>query len=173
MELLRVTVVAADGHLVYDSLVRPENCIVGYNTILGITARDLNEHATKSLQEVQNRLMGFINADTILVGHGLETDLRVLCIIHGSVVETSVIFSHPDGLPYRHSLKSLVSYFLERNIQQGSSGHCSFEDAWACMELMLWRIRTDFNNILQSRVQNFFSSMINSHVCTNKLFSYC
>ena len=31
---------------------------------------------TKNLKEVQNDLMGFINADTILVGHGLENDLR-------------------------------------------------------------------------------------------------
>jgi hypothetical protein len=31
-ELLRVTVVAADGLLVYDSLVRPENYIIDYNT---------------------------------------------------------------------------------------------------------------------------------------------
>jgi RNA exonuclease 1 len=81
MELLRVTVVAVDEHLVYDSLVRPENYIIGYNMrIFGITACDLNEHATKSLREVQNDLLGFINADTILVGHGLETDLdKHLC----------------------------------------------------------------------------------------------
>jgi RNA exonuclease 1 len=101
---------------VYDSLVRPENYIVAYNMrIFGITARDLNEHATKLLREFLNDLMGFVNADTILVGHGLETDLHVGRIIHANVVETSVIFPHPNGLPYRHSLKSLVSYFLERD----------------------------------------------------------
>jgi hypothetical protein len=32
VEVLRVTVVAADGHLVYGSLVRPENYIIDYNT---------------------------------------------------------------------------------------------------------------------------------------------
>ncbi|XP_023708497.2 uncharacterized protein LOC111865026 [Cryptotermes secundus] len=154
-ELIRVTVVASDGHLVYDRLVKPESDIIDYNTrFSGITARDLNENDTKSLRDVQNDLMGFINADTILVGHGLENDLRALRIIHGSVVDTSVIFPHSNGLPYRRSLKSLVSEFLERDIQQDSSGHCSFEDARACMELMLWRIRTDFNYIFQSGVQN-------------------
>jgi RNA exonuclease 1 len=60
------------------------------------------------------------------------------------VVDTSVIFVHPNGLPYRHSLKSLVSYLLEREIQQGLAGHCSFEDARDCMELILWRIRKCF-----------------------------
>ncbi|PNF32690.1 hypothetical protein B7P43_G12965 [Cryptotermes secundus] len=108
-ELIRVTVVASDGHLVYDRLVKPESDIIDYNTrFSGITARDLNENDTKSLRDVQNDLMGFINADTILVGHGLENDLRALRIIHGSVVDTSVIFPHSNGLPYRRSLKSLV-----------------------------------------------------------------
>ncbi|XP_033607545.1 uncharacterized protein LOC111865033 [Cryptotermes secundus] len=155
-EIIRVTVVASDGHLVYDRLVKPESDVIDYNTrFSGITAHDLNENATKSLRDVQNDLMGFINADTILVGHGLENDLRALRIIHGRVVDTSVIFPHSNGLPYRRSLKTLVSEFLQRDIQQDSSGHCSFEDARACMELMLWRIRTDFNCIFQSGVQNF------------------
>jgi RNA exonuclease 1 len=86
-----VTVVAADGHLVYDSLVRPENYIIDYNMRFSRnTASDLNEHDTKSLWDVQNDLMGFKNADTILVGRGLETDIHVLPIIHGNVVHTSV-----------------------------------------------------------------------------------
>jgi RNA exonuclease 1 len=98
--------------------VRPENFIIDYNTKFSrITARDLNERATKSLRDVQNDLMGFINTDTILVGHGLENDPRVLSIVHGNVVDTSVIFPHFNGLPYSRSLKSLVSQFLERDIQ--------------------------------------------------------
>jgi RNA exonuclease 1 len=159
---------------VYDSLVRPENYIIDYNMRFpGITSPDLNEHATNTLQDVQDDLMGFMNADPILASHRLENDLRVLSNIHGNVVGTSVIFPHSNGLPYRRSLKSLISHFLERDIQQDSSGHCSFEDARACMELMISKIRTDFDNIFQSQVANFLSSMVNSHVCTNERFCYC
>ena len=156
LELTKVTVVAADGRLVYDCLVRPENFIIDYNTrFSGITARDLSKRATKSLRDVQNDLMGFINADTILVGHGLENDLRALRIIHGTVIDTSVIFPHYYGLPYRRSLKSLVGCFLKRKIQQDSSGHDSLEDARACIELMLWRIRKDFRTILENWAPHF------------------
>ncbi|XP_069703099.1 uncharacterized protein [Periplaneta americana] len=152
LELTKVTVVAADGRLVYDCLVRPENYIIDYNTrFSGITARDLSKRATKTLRDVQNDLMGFINADTILVGHGLENDLRALRIIHGTVIDTSVVFPHFYGLPYRRSLKSLVGCFLKRTIQEDSSGHDSFEDARACIELMLWRVRQDFRTILENR----------------------
>jgi hypothetical protein len=51
----------------------------------GNIACDLNEHATKSLRDVQN---DFNNADIVLVCHGLQTDVRFLPIIHGCVVHT-------------------------------------------------------------------------------------
>jgi hypothetical protein len=51
----------------------------------GNIARDLNEHATESLQDVQN---DFNSADTVLVRQGLETDLRFLPISHGCVFHT-------------------------------------------------------------------------------------
>lgn len=151
LELTKVTVVAPDGRLVYDCLVRPENYIIDYNTrFSGITARDLNRRgATKSLKDVQNDLMGFINADTILIGHGLENDLRALRIIHSTVIDTSVVFPHYYGLPYRRSLKSLVGCLLKRDIQQDSTGHDSFEDARASIELMLWKVRKDFRAVLE------------------------
>lgn len=102
--------VAADEHLMYDSLVRPGNYRIDYNTkFSGITACDLIEHATKLLRDVQKDVMGFINANTVLVGDGLKTDLRVLLIIHGIVVDKSVIFLHSNGVPYLRSLKSLLS----------------------------------------------------------------
>ena len=122
---------------------------------------------TKNLKEVQNDLMGFINADTILVGHGLENDLRypslmfwnsemnemprevllfmifyedittnmndnklisfhpflwpstisrALQLVHSVVLDTSAVFPHYCGLPYRRSLRSLVSSYLKVSI---------------------------------------------------------
>lgn len=73
----------------------------------------------KNIKEVQNDLMGFINADTILVGHGLENDLRALNLIHATILDTAVVFPHYHGLPFRRSLRSLVSSYLKRDIQVG------------------------------------------------------
>ena len=98
---------------------------------------------SKNLKEVQNDLMGFINADTIIVGHGLENDLRALNLIHNTVLDTAVVFPHFFGLPYRRSLKALVSSYLKKDIQESSFGHDSYEDARACIELMLWKTRKD------------------------------
>lgn len=147
LELVKVTVVGVDGRLVYESLVMPENDIIDYNTrFSGITQKDLEKGQKKNLKEVQNDLMGFINADTILMGHGLENDLRALKLIHAVVIDTSVVFPHFYGLPFRRSLRSLVSSYLKRDIQSGSGGHDSYEDARACVELMLWKTRKDVSS---------------------------
>ena len=63
--------------------------------------------------------MGFVNAHTILIGHGLENDLRALKLVHTTVIDTSIVFPHYFGLPYRRSLKSLVKSYLKRDIQVG------------------------------------------------------
>jgi len=117
LELTKVTVVGVDGRLVYESLVLPDNQVADYNTrFSGITKKDLENGPTKNLKEVQNDLMGFINADTILVGHGLENDLRALQLVHSVVLDTSAVFPHYCGLPYRRSLRSLVSSYLKVSI---------------------------------------------------------
>ncbi|XP_019881308.2 uncharacterized protein LOC109609123 isoform X2 [Aethina tumida] len=143
LELTKVTVINIEGRLVYDSYVKPDNPIVDYNTrFSGITAKDLKNG--KCLRDVQNDLMGFISAQTILIGHALENDLRALKIVHTRVVDTSTTFPHYHGLPYRRSLKELVSTILKRDIQCSSKGHSSYEDAAACMELILWRVKNDY-----------------------------
>jgi len=147
LELGKVTVVGIDGRLVYESLVLPDNYIVDYNTrFSGITSKDLEKGQKKNLKEVQNDLMGFINADTVLIGHGLENDLRALKLIHSVVIDTTAVFPHFYGLPFRRSLRSLISSYLKRDIQASSWGHDSYEDARACMELMLWKTRKDLSS---------------------------
>jgi RNA exonuclease 1 len=121
-EVIRVTLVAAGGHPVYDSLIRLEHPDIDYKTrFSGMSDSDFSKKKTKSLQEVQNDLMYLINPDTILVGHGLGNDLRTLRIIHNAVVDSSVIYPHERKLPYRQSLKSLISsiffYYLANLLQ--------------------------------------------------------
>ncbi|CAH0563726.1 unnamed protein product [Brassicogethes aeneus] len=143
LELAKVTVINHEGRLVYDSHVKPDNRVVDYNTrFSGITAKDLK--GAKSLRDVQNDLMGFINDKTILIGHGLENDLKALKIIHFKVVDTALCFPHHHGLPYRRSLKELVSTILAKDIQCSEKGHSSWEDASACLELVLWKVKKDY-----------------------------
>uniref|UniRef100_UPI0037E97160 RNA exonuclease 1 homolog n=1 Tax=Semicossyphus pulcher TaxID=241346 RepID=UPI0037E97160 len=143
LELSRVTVVNSSLQVIYDTFVRPDNEVIDYNTrFSGISEEDVKGNHT-SLREVQETLLSFINADSILIGHGLETDLCALKLLHGTVVDTSVVFPHRLGPPHKLTLNNLTAEYLRRIIQESVCGHDTAEDAAACMELMLWKVKED------------------------------
>ncbi|KAJ0067995.1 hypothetical protein NL108_014255, partial [Boleophthalmus pectinirostris] len=118
LELSRVTVVNTSLQIVYDTFVRPNNEVIDYNTrFTGISQEDVERHS-HSLKEVQDALLSFISADTILIGHSLETDLCVLKLLHGTVVDTSVVFPHRLGSPHILSLHNLTAEYLRKIIQE-------------------------------------------------------
>lgn len=145
IEVTKVTVIGYDGKMVLDTFVRPTSEIVDYCThFSGVTADDLCEERNenlKTLAEVQQVILQLIDADTILIGHGLENDLRALRIAHKTVVDTAFEFPHPLGFPYRHSLRNLAKKYLNRDIQCGNEGHDSLEDARASLDLVKWKLR--------------------------------
>ena len=80
-------------------------------------------------------LKTLMNKDTILVGHGLENDLRTLRIVHHRVVDTAIHFPPHNPTPkFRMSLKDLLFEFLARRIQLGE--HDSAEDAIALIDVV-------------------------------------
>ncbi|XP_068422495.1 RNA exonuclease 1 homolog isoform X2 [Clinocottus analis] len=99
LELSRVTVVNSSVQVVYDTFVRPDNEVIDYNTrFSGISEEDVKGNRT-SLREVQDTLLSFVSADTILIGHGLETDLCALKIFLFSVVAPWDGDRHLGGFP--------------------------------------------------------------------------
>ncbi|XP_022594856.1 RNA exonuclease 1 homolog [Seriola dumerili] len=143
LELTRVTVIDSEMKVIYDTFVKPESKVVDYNTrFSGVTEEDL-ESATITLRDVQAVLLSMFSAESILIGHSLESDLLALKLIHSSVVDTAIVFPHRLGLPYKRALKNLMADHLKRIIQDNVEGHDSSEDASACMELMVWKIKED------------------------------
>ncbi|KAF7710095.1 RNA exonuclease 1 homolog [Silurus meridionalis] len=143
LELVRVTVVNSSLHVIYDTFVKPVNEVIDYNTrFSGVSEEDVRK-SSSSLQDVQAVLLSFISEKTILVGHGLENDLCALKFIHSTVVDTSMVFPHRLGLPHKRELRSLTAEYLRKIIQESVEGHDTQEDATACMELMLWKVKED------------------------------
>ncbi|XP_042335819.1 RNA exonuclease 1 homolog [Sceloporus undulatus] len=143
LELTRVTVIDADLKVVYDTFVKPDHKVVDYNTrFSGVTEADL-ENTSISIRDVQAVLLSMFSTDTILIGHSLESDLFALKLIHCTVVDTAIVFPHRLGLPYKRALRTLMADYLKRIIQDSVEGHDSSEDARACMELMIWKIKED------------------------------
>ncbi|XP_057687868.1 RNA exonuclease 1 homolog isoform X2 [Corythoichthys intestinalis] len=141
LELSRVTVVDSSLQVIYDTFLKPHNEVIDYNTrFSGISEEDVRDVQT-SLAEVQKTLLSFISTETILIGHGLETDLCALKLLHGTVVDTAAVFPHRLGPPHKLSLNRLTAEYLTRIIQESVCGHDTAEDAVACMELMLLKRR--------------------------------
>ena len=137
-----MSVVDQKGKKIYDSLVKPDKPILDYLTrYSGLTAEKL-EGVTTKLVDVQRKLSELFGYHTILIGHSLECDLRVLKLAHSQVIDTSVIYQHPRGPPFKASLKWLAQKWLKKEIQNRVEGvaevggHDSMEDASTCTELL-------------------------------------
>lgn len=57
-------------------------------------------------------------------------------LAHPHVIDTSVIYQHSRGPPYKPSLKWLANKWLKRKIQANAGGHDSAEDAKTCVDLV-------------------------------------
>jgi RNA exonuclease 1 len=119
--------------------------------------RDMQSSPTESQQALRivsspsaarSLLLSYISTDTVLIGHSLDNDMNVMRLIHPKIVDTSLLFPHPGGLPYRYGLKALVKRFLQRNIQTGGAeGHDSLEDARGTGDLVRWKIAKEWTTL--------------------------
>lgn len=142
IEIVRVTVINHEGEEVYESKVKPLNPILDYKSkYSGITEESLR-YCSKRLIDVQLDLLKIFDKDSILIGHSLESDLKALKMVHYNVVDTSIIYPHKYGPPYKWGLKFLCEQHLQRIIQS-EEGHDSNEDALASLDLVWKKIKED------------------------------
>lgn len=83
----------------------------------GLT-EELLRNENRTLRDIQAVLLSMFHSKTILIGHSLDSDLKALKLIHGTVVDTSVLYPHKMGLPKKKALKTLCIDHLKRIIQE-------------------------------------------------------
>ncbi|KAG9102215.1 hypothetical protein FS749_011644 [Ceratobasidium sp. UAMH 11750] len=150
--------------VVYDQLVQPDKPVIDYLTqFSGITAEQLAP-ITLKLADAQTSLLEIIDGNTILLGHSLENDLRALKLAHPRCIDTSVIYKHPRGAPYKPGLKWLAQKWLNREIQVRQGGHDPEEDARACLELLKKKLKEgpDFG-VFKQDVESIFERLAKSN----------
>ncbi|WWD18207.1 hypothetical protein CI109_102657 [Kwoniella shandongensis] len=141
----RVTIVDENGGILLDELVRQRVPILDLNSrFSGIYPGQL-EAAVMDINAVRAAACMFIGPQTILVGHGLENDLRALRLLHDRVIDTAIVFPHDKGPPYRRALRDIVKEKLGYFIQDRTSdlGHSSAVDATATLDALKWKVRDD------------------------------
>ncbi|NP_001088044.1 apoptosis-enhancing nuclease [Xenopus laevis] len=138
-EVARCSIVNYRGDVVYDKYINPELPIKNYRTRWsGITKQNLKNAIP--FKTAQKEILKILK-DKRVVGHALHNDFKALKYFHPSsqTRDTSKIplLKEIAGLPSNNgaSLKTLAFNLLGKRIQVGSNGHCSVEDAQACLEL--------------------------------------
>ncbi|KAL3478117.1 ribonuclease H-like domain-containing protein [Aspergillus californicus] len=99
-------------------------------------------------ESARQALWHYSDANTVLIGHGLQSDLKVLRLVHPKIVDTSILTServfNPDpevSLRRLWALKALAKEFLDRNIQVGKKGHDCLEDTFATRDVAIWCLK--------------------------------
>ncbi len=70
--------------------------------------------AVLPLKAIRRSLDAFINSQTIMIGHALDNDLKTLRMIHHRCVDTTALYLHRSGPPYRKKLRDLYVIRLLR-----------------------------------------------------------
>ncbi|KAL4900159.1 hypothetical protein BDW74DRAFT_162458 [Aspergillus multicolor] len=137
------------GEVLIDTYVAPMGRIISWRTkFSGVTAALMREmtrrgRVVSGWRAARSLLWQFVDAHTVLIGHGLNNDLAVLRIVHTLVVDSAVITRLAVGEDCRRhwALKVLMQRFLGLGIQTGRNGHDCLEDTFAAREVVLRCLR--------------------------------
>jgi RNA exonuclease 4 len=164
--LARVSVVDFYGHSLLDSFVRVEERVTDYRThISGVKEADLKGPNARDFGAVR-KIVKQVLKNKIIVGHGLENDLRALKIeadhpwynIRDSATQYQPYMRIDQfGQLKPRRLRDVVWYNLGIVIQQEGRPHDSMEDARAAMALYRHQ-QADWEYEIDCRRRNSFAN---------------
>ena len=148
-ELARLSVVDfLTGEVLMDQLVVPTERVTNWRTRYSGITRAAMESARRAGLTLNGWpvaravLFALADADTVLVGHSLNHDLKVLRVAHSRVVDSQVlyaeeVFGRGQWLERGWALKRLCAEVLCVGVQVGRRGHDGLEDTLATRELVI------------------------------------
>ena len=154
--LARVVIVDWRGQSLFDEYIQQSEYVTDYRTFVsGITEQNLQQ-ATMTLHTCRI-MVSKILFGQILVGHGLENDLRALGIDHPwwMIRDTACyepFMSARNNSFLARKLKDLVYERLGKQIQEIGKPHSPHEDARWAMNLYK-TVRSDWESCIQFMVQ--------------------
>lgn len=64
-------------------------------------ARSLVVGVSRTLRDAQREILSFVDGETYLVGHSLDSDLKALRLVHRRLIDTSELYPNPRGIPFK------------------------------------------------------------------------
>ena len=146
-ELIRLTLIDYfSSQVLIDKLVWPDVLMSHLNTkYSGLTWKSIREARSAKRcifgrKNARALVWKYVSPETIVIGHGANSDLTSLRWIHPRIIDTLIVEgNNHDGNTQGLSLKKLAELRLQRVIQKGK-GHDSLEDAIATRDLLHWNV---------------------------------
>jgi hypothetical protein len=135
--LLKMTIVDAEKkEVLTDIWVKPPHPILDFKShITGMTRAAFREiKGLLSFEEARNKLLEYVDARTILIGHGLYEDLKCLQFGHIRIIDTSLLLRNPEQPLKRVDISKLV--FDIFGIMVSTSTHCSVDEVMFSLDLI-------------------------------------
>ena len=172
--LARVCIVNWDNKVVLDTFVKVPVPVTDYRTFVsGVRPEDIESDCAMPLDEVRILVQSIIHGK-VLIGHGLENDLKALGISHPwtdirdtakytpfmryHLPTTSSSFDSDDHHPQHQGtmllprrLKELALEVLGKEIQVMGRSHCPIEDASASMKLYKYA-RNEWETLIMKQI---------------------
>ncbi|KAH7232997.1 ribonuclease H-like domain-containing protein [Fusarium tricinctum] len=139
------------GEVLMNKLVKPhEDIVEDRSKIHGITRKRLNTalrqgRTLNGWRESRKELFTHIDSNTVIIGHGVHTDLGVLRVCHTTVLDTMILTKNAvfgdERLSGRNwSLQALCEELFGLHIRASSKKHSALEDTMAAREIALYCI---------------------------------
>src|SRR5580700_3867737 len=132
LEVVSLTIISLPtGTVLHNSLVQPDFDLIDDNfRFSGVKEADIL-HARQAgtclsgIHGARARVLEFVDKNTIIVGHGLNHDLKKLRLVHNRIIDTAIVYSEPGQKT--PSLKNLAKAYLGLEIQAdpANRGHSS------------------------------------------------
>lgn len=159
--LARVSLVNFENQVVLDTYVKVDEGVTDYRTFVsGIEPKHIRSNSAMPLQKVQRLVSNILNGK-ILVGHGLENDLKVMGIHHPwcDIRDTAkfapfmrkIQKENEETIICPRRLRDLVMEKFGKEIQVMGKAHSPIEDAIAAMDLYK-AVRHEWEMHIQSEV---------------------
>ncbi|KAI1453639.1 ribonuclease H-like protein [Annulohypoxylon moriforme] len=140
------------GQVLINTLVTPTEPVTDWRTKWsGVTAEKMatakvNGNVLDGWLAAREKLFQLVDADTTLVGHALNHDLKILRIAHKRVIDSGIlvaeaVFGRAQRLLCHWGLKRASQEILGIKIQTSKKGHDCLEDTLASRELVLWCLK--------------------------------
>jgi RNA exonuclease 4 len=156
--LARVSIINWDNEIVLDTFVQVSDDVTDYRTyISGIRKEDIESISAMPLNEVRSVVQNILRGK-ILIGHGLENDLKALGIKHPWCDMRDTAAYRPlmkevlPGMFAPKKLRDLALDVLGLKIQEPGRAHNPVEDAKASMDIYKHE-RTTWETLNTERVK--------------------